>query len=426
MLRATVAPTQISASGQRSVIPALVEIVCDCRLLPGQTQDDLEPLVREALGDRGVELEWLERTGGTRSSLHTPLWEAIESFVVDEEDGAALVPILLPGFTDGHFLREAFGTIVYGFFPMRAVDAELAAALVHSADERAAVEDLELGNAIPDPLGGSCRNRRRDTPGRHGAQAGSCTARAIGRAPCGRRTGSSSSLSAEKTIRSVDSVVADSAQAAASRALAVLPAVQRAAPRRGFRFSLPGRLPRCSGRRSRSAPFRSSGLSPTLQEIAGGPARDRARDGDAAGLRAGGLPRGGAHLDRKLRARRAASERARALRSHLLGPPPRAGAAGNALVQPMAGSSRNRSLARLGVGVGSPRPRHRDLRVDASSSRQPGEPGAGWPGGELQTRVATRRADAEQLEVAQAALGECLELELRDAAAQSEAAADDR
>ena len=36
MLRATVAPTQISASGQRNVIPALVEIVCDCRLLPGQ------------------------------------------------------------------------------------------------------------------------------------------------------------------------------------------------------------------------------------------------------------------------------------------------------------------------------------------------------------------------------------------------------
>ena len=145
MLRATVAPTQISASGQRNVIPALVEIVCDCRLLPGQMQDDLEPLVREALGDRGVELEWLERTGGTRSSLHTPLWEAIESFVADEEDGAALVPILLPGFTDSHFLREAFGTIVYGFFPMRAMDAELAAALVHSADERAAVEDLELG-----------------------------------------------------------------------------------------------------------------------------------------------------------------------------------------------------------------------------------------------------------------------------------------
>jgi acetylornithine deacetylase/succinyl-diaminopimelate desuccinylase-like protein len=42
-------------------------------------------------------------------------------------------------------MREAFGTIVYGFFPMRVMDPELAARLIHSADERAHVEDLELG-----------------------------------------------------------------------------------------------------------------------------------------------------------------------------------------------------------------------------------------------------------------------------------------
>ena len=50
-----------------------------------------------------------------------------------------------PGFTDSHFLREAFGTVAYGFFPMRTMDPELAARLIHSADERIAVEDLELG-----------------------------------------------------------------------------------------------------------------------------------------------------------------------------------------------------------------------------------------------------------------------------------------
>jgi acetylornithine deacetylase/succinyl-diaminopimelate desuccinylase-like protein len=42
-------------------------------------------------------------------------------------------------------MREAFGTISYGFFPMRAMDAELASRLIHSADERIAVADLELG-----------------------------------------------------------------------------------------------------------------------------------------------------------------------------------------------------------------------------------------------------------------------------------------
>ena len=55
------------------------------------------------------------------------------------------MPIVSPGFTDSHFLREAFGTVAYGFFPMRSMDPELAAKLIHSADERIAVEDLELG-----------------------------------------------------------------------------------------------------------------------------------------------------------------------------------------------------------------------------------------------------------------------------------------
>ena len=49
------------------------------------------------------------------------------------------------GFTDSHCLRDAFGTIAYGFFPLKAMDTELASRLVHSANERIAVEDLELG-----------------------------------------------------------------------------------------------------------------------------------------------------------------------------------------------------------------------------------------------------------------------------------------
>ena len=56
-----------------------------------------------------------------------------------------MAPIACPGFTDSHYLREAFGTIAYGFFPIKAMDAELATTLVHSANERAAVDDLELG-----------------------------------------------------------------------------------------------------------------------------------------------------------------------------------------------------------------------------------------------------------------------------------------
>jgi acetylornithine deacetylase/succinyl-diaminopimelate desuccinylase-like protein len=145
MLAFTVSPTMIDASRQRNVVPGVCEVVCDCRLLPGQTQVEVERLVRERLGEDAYELEWIEGVGGTRSPLGTPLWEAVESFVRTEEPGATLAPVVLAGFTDSHWVREAFGTIAYGFFPMRAMGVELAARLVHSADERIPVDDLELG-----------------------------------------------------------------------------------------------------------------------------------------------------------------------------------------------------------------------------------------------------------------------------------------
>jgi len=145
MLSLTVSPTIIEASHKRNVIPGRCEVDCDCRLLPGQTQAEAEVELRECLGEGDYELEWIEAVGGTSSALDTPLWEAIESFVREEEDGAILSPVVLPGFTDSHFMRDAFGTVSYGFFPMRMMDSELAARLIHSADERIAVEDLELG-----------------------------------------------------------------------------------------------------------------------------------------------------------------------------------------------------------------------------------------------------------------------------------------
>jgi acetylornithine deacetylase/succinyl-diaminopimelate desuccinylase-like protein len=145
MLSHSISPTIIEASKQRNVIPALCDVVCDCRLLPGETQEEAEAEIRAALGDDHYDLVWLEAVGGTASPLDTPLWTAIESFVALEEPGAALAPIVNAGFTDSHFMREAFGTVCYGFFPMRAMDSELAAALIHSADERIPVDDLELG-----------------------------------------------------------------------------------------------------------------------------------------------------------------------------------------------------------------------------------------------------------------------------------------
>jgi acetylornithine deacetylase/succinyl-diaminopimelate desuccinylase-like protein len=141
----TVSPTMIGASQTRNVIPAVCEVTVDCRLLPGQTQAEAGQIMRDLLGEGDYELDWIEGRGGTRSPMEGPLWDAIGSWVAETEPGATVAPICLAGFTDSHWLRDAFGTVAYGFFPMRHMDPQVATRLVHSADERVRVDDLELG-----------------------------------------------------------------------------------------------------------------------------------------------------------------------------------------------------------------------------------------------------------------------------------------
>ena len=146
LLSFTLSPTMIEASERRNVIPGTVELVVDRRLLPGQSPEDVEPIMRQILGNGGdYDLETIERSGGTRSPLDTPLWEAISNWVEETDPGAKLAPLCCSGFTDSHWLRDAFGTVAYGFFPMRTMEMELAARLIHSADERTYVDDLGLG-----------------------------------------------------------------------------------------------------------------------------------------------------------------------------------------------------------------------------------------------------------------------------------------
>jgi acetylornithine deacetylase/succinyl-diaminopimelate desuccinylase-like protein len=145
LMSTTLVPTMTRASLKRNVIPSRAEVTCDCRVLPGTTSEDLRADLERLLADLDVTIEEVEAPlGGTRSPLGTALERAIRAGIREHEPQALLVPILCTGFTNSHHLRATFGTVAYGFFPLRHTDPRLLAT-VHAADERIHVADLVDG-----------------------------------------------------------------------------------------------------------------------------------------------------------------------------------------------------------------------------------------------------------------------------------------
>ena len=145
MLGVTMTPTMVSASEKINVIPAQARLKVDCRVPPGLGEEHARERIRGAIPGDGYEIEFAETVVGNRSPIDTPLMDSIRSFVEREDEGAGVAAVMLPGFSDSRWFREAFpDCVAYGFFPQKAMDLFEAAPLVHGADERVPVEDLGL------------------------------------------------------------------------------------------------------------------------------------------------------------------------------------------------------------------------------------------------------------------------------------------
>ena len=145
MLGVTLCPTMIGASQKINVIPSRAELQVDCRVPPDRGEDHALRRIHEVLGEDGYEVRFAETVIGNRSPIDTPLMDQIRGFVERDDSGAEVAPVVLPGFSDSRWFREAFpDCVAYGFFPQREMDLFEAAPLIHGADERVPVADLGL------------------------------------------------------------------------------------------------------------------------------------------------------------------------------------------------------------------------------------------------------------------------------------------
>ncbi|CAN5488042.1 M20/M25/M40 family metallo-hydrolase [soil metagenome] len=142
----TVSPNVAHGGQKTNMIPDVVDIDVDIRTVPGTSRDDVEALLRDALGDLAdhVETTILQESIPTVSPRDTALWEAVAARTQIAYPGAELVPGLVVGGTDARFFRDR-GAVAYGtglFTP--AIDAAAFGERFHGNDERVDVGSLAL------------------------------------------------------------------------------------------------------------------------------------------------------------------------------------------------------------------------------------------------------------------------------------------
>ena len=145
MLGVTLTPTMARGSEKVNVIPSRAELRVDCRVPPGHGEELARRRIEEVLGPAagGVRIEFDEMVVGNLSPTGTSLMEAIAGWLRRDDPDAIAVPVILPGFSDSRWFREAFpDCVAYGFFPHRHMTVFEVEPLVHGADERIDVRDL--------------------------------------------------------------------------------------------------------------------------------------------------------------------------------------------------------------------------------------------------------------------------------------------
>jgi acetylornithine deacetylase/succinyl-diaminopimelate desuccinylase-like protein len=136
-LRTTCVATRLFAGHADNALPQLARATVNCRLLPDDPPDSVQAVLTRVLGDTAIHLSRVaEPTLSPPSPLVPEVMRPIERLVARMWPGAAIVPEMSTGATDGLYVRNA-GIPVYG---VSAVFERVDDIRAHGRDERIGVK----------------------------------------------------------------------------------------------------------------------------------------------------------------------------------------------------------------------------------------------------------------------------------------------
>ncbi len=143
MLRTTCIVTQIEGGHAPNAIPQHVKATVNCRILPGTPVAEVQAQIASVIADDGITVT-PKGEGGVQSPI-PPLTESIvePARTVAESiwPGVAVVPTMLPGYTDGKYLNPA-GVPTYG---LSGLFENAEGNYIHGLNERMRVQSLMEG-----------------------------------------------------------------------------------------------------------------------------------------------------------------------------------------------------------------------------------------------------------------------------------------
>ena len=141
-LRTTCVATRLDAGHADNALPQSARATVNCRVLPGQSTDEVQSTLERILADPAIQVTWIDRAKLSKPSpLSADVMQPIERVTEKMWPGVPVVPIMMTGATDGLYLRNA-GIPTYG---VSGLFGDINDSRAHGRDERLGVTQFYEG-----------------------------------------------------------------------------------------------------------------------------------------------------------------------------------------------------------------------------------------------------------------------------------------